>query len=504
MDLGSSLGRNARQTPEKIAIICEDRTYTYDQLNRIVNRLAHGLDALGIKKGDKVALMIKNSDYFPIAYFATIKLGGIIVPINCRLTSTEAAYIIDHSDTKLVICDEEYGELIEKARSSKVEQVIAIHQTVIEGHLSFGHVLAENETDPDVEVDRYDDVEILYTSGTTGKPKGVLFDHHRVLTAIFIGMPAFGHYNNDRPLHIAPFFHAAQLRYMTRSIFLSHTNIILKHFDPVETLQAISEHKITLFFGVPTMYNMLLQVPNRERFDLSSIQTCGYGAAPMAPELVKQSMEMFGTDRFFNQCGLTEGGPGGIYLTPEEHKIKMGASGKPRFLMEARVVDREGKDVVPGIVGELILRGESVMKEYYKDPVATAETLRDGWLYTGDLCTVDEDGYMTLVDRNKDIIISGGSNVYSIEVEQILYAYPKVLEAAVIGIPDEKWGETVAAIIVPKPGQTIEDDQLQAFVREHLADYKIPRIIHFMDALPRNASGKILKFELRKKFEVTV
>ncbi|MFA1710115.1 class I adenylate-forming enzyme family protein [Peribacillus frigoritolerans] len=504
MDLGSSLGRNARQTPEKIAVICENRQYTYDQLNRIVNRLAHGLQVLGIKKGDKVALMLKNSDYFPIAYFAVVKLGGIIVPINCRLTRSEAAYIIEHSDAKLIIFDEEFGELIEQARTTKVEQVIAVNQATIEGHLSFTDVLSENESDPDVVVNRDDEIEIIYTSGTTGKPKGVLFDHHRVLTGIFNSIPMFGHYNIDRLLHIAPFFHAAQLRSMTRGIFLGNTNVIMRSFDPIETLKAISEYKVSLFFGVPTMYNMLLQVPNKEKFDLSSIKICGYGAAPMAPEIVKQSMKMFGTDRFFNQCGLTEAGPGGIFLSPEEHKTKMGASGKPKFLMEARVVDQQGENIVPGIVGELVLRGESVMKGYYKNPEATAETIRDGWLYTGDLCTIDEDGYITLVDRGKDMIISGGSNVYSVEVEQVLYSFPAVLEAAVIGVPDDKWGETVAAIIVPRPGQKIEIDQLEAFCREHLAGYKIPRIVRFVDALPRNASGKILKFELRKNFKVTV
>lgn len=501
MDIGGGLGRSARLFPEKIATLCEGRTYTYDQLNRIVNRFSHGLQALGVEKGDKIALMMKNSDDFPIAYFAAVKLGGVIVPINCRLTSVETAYIIDHSDTKLILCDEEYANLLEKARSPKVEQIIAFHRATIEGHLTFGDVCTDDEEDPDVVIDRYDDIELLYTSGTTGKPKGVLFDHHRVLTVIFNTTFMFGAYHNDCSLHIAPFFHAAQLRTLTRGIFQSHTNVILRQFDPVETLKAIESYRITNFFGVPTMYNMLLQVTDREKYDLSSIQVCGYGAAPMAPELVRRSMELFGTEQFFNQCGLTEGGPGGIHLTPEDHKTKMGASGKPRFLMEARVLDQDGKNVLPGVVGELIMRGESIMKEYYKNPEATAETLRNGWLYTGDLCTIDEDGYITLVDRSKDMIITGGSNVYSVEVEQVLYAYPGVLEAAVIGVPDETWGETVAAIIVPKPGAQIDQGQLKTFCREQLAGYKIPRIVTFTDALPRNASGKIMKFELRDKYK---
>ncbi|MFS0553839.1 class I adenylate-forming enzyme family protein [Brevibacillus sp. 179-C9.3 HS] len=500
MNIGSSLSRNASIIPERVAIIFQDKTYTYEQLNRIVNRLAHGLLSLGVHKGDKVCLMMKNSDLFPIVLFAAAKIGAVTVPINVRLTKTEAAYIIDHSDAKVIFYDEEYGDLIEEARSTKVAHCIAVHRAHVKGHLSVQAVLTENEKDPEVVVEQDDDSHILYTSGTTGKPKGAVFDHHRAILYIFNSLGLNGEKLERRILHFMPFFHGAGFSTIYKDLFLGQTAIIQQKFDPVEVLEAIDQYKIHSFIAVPTMYNMILQVPNKEKYDLSSIESLRYGGAPMSPELIKQCMELFKTDQFNNRCGLTEGGPCGIYLNPEDHKDKLGTSGKPRFLAEAKVVDIYGKEIVHGEIGELILRGEMMMKGYYKNPEATAEAIRDGWLYTGDLCSIDEDGFITLVDRKKDMIISGGSNIYSVEVENILHAYEGVLDAAVIGVPDEKWGELVTAIIVAKPGYTIDTTRLIEFCREHLAGYKIPRKVFFMDVLPRNPSGKILKYELRNRY----
>ena len=504
MDYGSGLSRNARMLPAKVAIICEDRSYTYDELNRIVNQMAHGLIALGIKKGDRVALMMKNSDYFAISFLAAAKLGAVLVPINFRLAKPEVEYILDHSDTKTVVCDEEYDLLIEEAKSSKVQHVIAVHKPSVKDHIPFSQVLAPNEADPDIEVNQIDDFEILYTSGTTGRPKGALFDQHRILAVTFNMMGGMGLNPQDRFLHIAPLFHSAQLNlFLLSGIFLGATHIIHREFDPIAVLKAIDEHKITIFFGVPAMYNFMLQVPNAQEFDLTSVARCGYGASPMAPEIVKKSMKLFGTDQFFNMCGLTEGGPGGIFLMPQDHLAKLGAGGKGLLLTEARVVDETGIDTAPGVVGELVLKGESVMKEYYKNPEATAEAIRNGWLYTGDLAVKDEDEFITLVDRKKDMIISGGENIYSVEVEQVLYAHPQVFEAAVIGLPHMAWGEMVTAIIVPKPGEVIDLDELQSFCRQSLAGYKIPRQIKLVDELPRNASGKVLKYQLRSDYVVS-
>jgi acyl-CoA synthetase (AMP-forming)/AMP-acid ligase II len=249
------------------------------------------------------------------------------------------------------------------------------------------------------------------------------------------------------------------------------------------------------------MYNYLLQVPNGDQFDLSSIRGCAYGAAPMPSDILIKSMSLFNTKQFFSLCGLTEGGPTGIYLSPEDHEHHLGKTGKtPLLYTEIKIVNKQDKLVSPGEVGELILKGETIMKEYYKKPKETAEAIKNNWLYTGDLAVVDEDGYITLVDRSKDMLISGGENIYSVEIENALYEHNAILEAAVIGTPDAKWGEIVTAIVVLKPGNQLTEEEVHVFCRERLAGYKIPRIVEFIDQLPRNASGKVQKFKLREKF----
>jgi acyl-CoA synthetase (AMP-forming)/AMP-acid ligase II len=501
MDIGSYLAQNARKTPEKLAIECEGRSYTYKQFNEEVNKLAHGLLSLGIRKGERVALMMKNSDQFVFAFFAGAKIGAVIVPVNFRLTAFEVHYILEQSGTVLVICDEEFEDIISSAREgTNAAHVITTGTPKTVGHHSLDNVFSENVTDPQIEVSDDDDFEILYTSGTTGRPKGALFDHKRVFNVGLTMMISMGINQEEKILHIAPLFHSAQLNlFLISGVVLGATHIIHRDFHPVTTLQAIQQHKITHFFGVPAMYNFMLQVPNASDYDLSSIKRCGYGAAPMAPELVRKSMELFRTDQFYNLCGLTEAGPGGILLGPEGHKHHLGKGGKAAFLTEARVVDEEGQDIKPGAVGEFIIKGESIMKEYYKKPEETAKTIKDGWLYTGDLATIGEDGNITLVDRKKDMIISGGENVYSIEVEEVLYEHPSVLEAAIIGLPDEVWGEAVCAVIVPKQDSDVDEQELKSFCRQKLAGYKVPRKIFIEEALPRNASGKILKYQLRQK-----
>lgn len=506
MNIGHVMALNARRHPEKLAVTCEGRTYSYKQFNEEVNRLANGLIELGIEKGQNIALFMKNSDHFAIAFFAMMKVGAVAVPINFRLTVSETRYILDQSESVLIFCDEEFAALIEEARDAVTyaKYVVVVGTPSIPAHLSFREVMSEDEREPNVEILSSDDAEILYTSGTTGKPKGVLLDHQRIMnvnTVIMLGMRMN---EQDRLLHVAPLFHSAQLNlFLLTGFFMGASHVIHRDFHPVEALTAIQEHKITLFFGVPIMYNFFLQVPNAENFDISSVTRCGYGAAPMAPELIRKSIDLFQTDQFYNLCGLTEGGPGGIFLRPEEHTTKVGKGGKAMFLTEARVVNELMEDVEPGQIGEFILRGETVMKEYYRKPEETAKAFVDGWLLTGDLAEIDEDGYITLVDRKKDMIISGGENVYSVEVEQIMYEHPQVLEAATIGIPDETWGEKVIAIVVPKEGEVIDEEDFIQFCRKHLAGYKVPKQIEIVEQLPRNASGKILKYQLRKEFSPT-
>ncbi|MGM7680747.1 class I adenylate-forming enzyme family protein [Cytobacillus sp. Hm23] len=503
MNIGSCLAINARRHPEKWAVTFEDKEYTYNQLNQVVNQLAHGLLNLGVKKGDKVALLLKNSDYFVISIFAVAKIGAVVVPLNFRLMARELNYILEQSDSVVVLYDQEFDDIIYEAKQDvhSIRQVIAVASPNRAEHLSIKEVLSENIGEPEVEVKEEDDLHILYTSGTTGYPKGALFDHKRVLNLVIASIGTTGLASFEKLLHVAPLFHSAQLGlYLIPGISVGASHVIHKEFNPVEVLKAIEKYDITQYFGVPTMYNFLLQVPNAKEYNLSSIKKCSYGAAPMAPELVTKSMELFQTDQFYNLCGLSEGGPAGIFLTPEDHKKNLGASGKdPTLLTEARVVNEQGQDVVPGEVGEFILRGETIMKEYYRKEKETQEALREGWLFTGDLAVKDEHGFIKLVDRKKDMIISGGENVYSIEVENCLYQHPDVMEAAVIGIPDTTWGEIVTAVVVLHK-QKGDEEELISFLRQHLAGYKVPRKILFVDQLPRNASGKIMKYKLREQF----
>lgn len=499
MNIGVSLTLNAGRHPDKLALICEDRSLSYRELNSEVNRIANGLMKRGIKKGDRVALFMKNSDHYVIAFYALTKLGVAVVPINFRLTGIEAGYIIEQSQCSAVLCDAEFEKVIDEA--TKAEQQVIVHPvSIIEGNLSWDELKSDTDSEPKVFVFSTDNAEILYTSGTTGKPKGALFDHQRVLNVNTAFIMTLGLTKEDRLLHLAPLFHSAQLNlFLLTGIMLGCTSVIHRDFHPVTTLEAIQQHKTTIFFGVPAMFNALLQVPTAGNYDLSSIRACTYGAAPMAPALVEKSMALFATDQFHNLCGLTEAGPGGIILSPEEHKTKLGAGGKAMFLTNVRVVNETMEDVEPGETGEFIIKGETVMKEYYRNPEETQKTFSDGWLLTGDLATIDEEGYITIVDRKKDMIISGGENVYSVEVEQVLNSHPQVLEAATIGLPDEKWGEIVAAVIVPKTGVKIDEEDVQRFCRERLAGYKVPRKFIYTDVLPRNASGKILKYQLREE-----
>ncbi|MHA6260474.1 class I adenylate-forming enzyme family protein [Sporosarcina sp. CAU 1771] len=498
MNIGLSLTLNAARHPEKMAITCENRIYSYKELNREVNRMSNGLTKIGLKKGDRVGIFMKNSDYYVVAFYSLMKLGLIAVPINFRLTASETSYIIEQSGCSAVMCDSEFEEAVAEASNGNAK-VIVQQAAKLPGSMSWNDVLSEDDTNPNVFIAATDDAEILYTSGTTGRPKGALFDHQRVLNVNTGMIMLLGLTSQDRFLHLAPLFHSAQLNlFLISGIMLGSSSVIHRDFHPVTTLESIQNYKTTVFFAVPAMYNALLQVPTAKEYDVSSIRACTYGAAPMAPSLVENSIDLFGTDQFFNLCGLTEGGPGGVYLSPEAHKTKLGAGGKAMFYTIARVVNEEMEDVKPGETGEFVLKGETIMKEYYRNSEETEKTFSDGWLLTGDLATIDEDGFITIVDRKKDMIITGGENVYSVEVEQVLNSHPQVLEAATIGVPDEKWGELVAAVIVPKAEEIIDEEEIQRFCREKLAGYKIPRKFFYSEVLPRNASGKILKYALRE------
>ncbi len=506
MNLGGLVARNARMLPEKEALVYAEKRYSWKQVNEIVNTVANELMAKGIGKGNKVAMWMYNSDMFLFAFYGIVKAGAIAVPVNFRLTPREAEYIFGNCDATALIADDIFGEAIAemRARLHNVRTCYTAGEGRFDGMVPLSHVFEEGtRTEPAIVVDEFDESEIIYTSGTTGKPKGALFVHHNQMVVTATMLSLIGLQTRDRILHAAPMFHSAELNlYMNPTTYVGGTHVVIREFHPLHVLELMQKERITQFFGAPIMYSLMMGVPNFDTFDLSSVRYFGYGAAPMAAESVRQMITRFKTDRFFCLCGLTEGGPGGIALYPEDQIRKAGAGGKYIVNMESRLVDVNGNTITkPGVVGELVLKGETCMRGYYNNPKATAETIRNGWIHTGDLGKMDEEGYITLVDRIKDMIITGGENVYSKEVEDAIYEHPAVAEAVIIGVPHPQWGETVACIAVLHKDKTLELGELRDFLKTRLAEYKIPRKLEIASSLPRNVSGKVLKYQLRERFQ---
>jgi fatty-acyl-CoA synthase len=499
--LAGILATNAGRCPDRVAVVYADRRYSYRDVDAAVNRAAHALAAAGLGKGDRMALMSGNSDGFYIALYAAWRLGAIVIPVNPAAPAAELQYLLDDSQAALLVFGPGAVDAVSRCATAPqphwVSPPIALGS--VEGHPELAVLAGEHpDTAPPVELAETDDAAILYTSGTTGRPKGALFDHHRVVWVGINSALSFGMRDADRVLHVAPMYHAADLAMMiVGGTQVGATHVILPAFTPDAVLDALEQYRITVFFGVPTMYQLLLRHPGLATRDLAAWRLGVFGAAPMPASAVQAALEALPNVELIQACGQTEGGPGGIYATAEEVRARPEASGRRAvFNTEARVVDRDGKDVGAGGTGELIIRGETVMKGYWRKPEATAVTIRDGWLHTGDIATIDADGYITLVDRMKDMIISGGRNIYSVEVENALAAHPAVAEIAIVSRQHPDYGETVVAVVAPRPGQTVTLDALREFGAERLSAYKLPRELVVRD-IPRNPSGKILKHVLR-------
>ncbi len=506
MNLGGLVARNARMVPEKEGLVYDNTRYTWKDVNEKANSIANTLIGMGVKKGDKVAMWMFNTDLFILSFYGIVKSGGIAVPVNFRLAPPEAEFIFDHCDALVLIFDDAFESAVRemKPRLKKIKNFISAGAGSFDGLDSISGVMTKGSADdPTVDIDEFDESEIIYTSGTTGRPKGAVLTHHNqmVLTASMSSL--IGINQKDRILHAAPLFHSAELNlYLNPGTYLGCTHVVIRDFVPASVLSLIQNERITQFFGAPVMYSFLMMAPDFDSFDLSSVRFYGYGAAPMAAESVRQMIKKFKTTNFFCLCGFTEAGPGGIALMPEDQVRKAGAAGKYVVNMESRLVDDRGIAITkPGVVGELVVKGETTMKGYYKNPEATRDTIKDGWVYSGDLGVMDEEGYITLVDRKKDMIIAGGENVYSKEVEDAIFENPKVQEASIIGIPHPDWGETVMAVVAIKQGQELTIGELREFLKPRIADYKIPRFMELVPALPRNVAGKVLKYRLREQFK---
>jgi acyl-CoA synthetase (AMP-forming)/AMP-acid ligase II len=509
MLLGELLRRNSKLYPDRKAFIFEGRRYTWSQADERVNRLANALIGLGVKRGDHVAVLSKNCNEYFETYFGCARSGSICTAINYRLTPRELRYVIGNSEAKVVIVSDEFLDTLEEVRPDleKAEHYVVIGQAP-KGMLGYDDLLAgASPIQPNLEQHEDDVVLQMYTSGTTGLPKGAMLTHRNLITNAIGCSFGMQMQPNDCILMVAPLYHMAAGMCSLAVILQGGPILIHRDFNPIAILDDMEGGEVTVALLIPVMINFLLQMPDIEKRDFKNIRGIIYGASPMPVEVLRRAIEIFKCD-FVQGYGQTESSAVLCILRPEDHVLegtpeqlkRLGSAGTEVFGSEVRVVNEDGNDVKPGEIGEVIGRGHNVMKGYWNMPEATAETLRDGWLHTGDLATVDEGGYVYILDRVKDMIISGGENVYSREVEEVLFMHPAIADAAVIGVPDPQWGETVKAIIVLRDGQTATEEDIVNFCRKYLAGFKRPRSVDFVESLPRNLSGKVLKKILREPY----
>lgn len=505
--------RNALLYPDREAFIYGSKRVTFSAFNAKVNRLVHALHAMGLKKGDGVGLLSWNCIECTEINGAAMKGGFIAVPFSPRLQSEELQYIIDDSEVKVFFVGKELIPLVNslKDRLPNIRQFISLEESTPE--MVFYDDLLERhpDTEPETDVDENDPFIIFYTSGTTGIPRGAIYTHYKKIEEARTKIITAGLRHQDKHVMILPLFHIGGWSHFWAFFLTGACNVIManRSFDPSATLLTIQNEKATDLHIVPTHLVAILSLPDLDRYDLSSLKQIWYAASPMPLELLKRGMARFGP--IFGQgYGQSESGPDITILPEEDHRVIFGTEteqkilsscGQPCLWVHARIVDDDGNDVEPFEVGEIIVESKSVMSGYWKKPALTSETIKGGWLHTGDMGYYDERGYLYIVDRKKDLIISGGENVYPREVEEILYRHPAVLEAAVIGLPDEKWIERVHALIVLKKDASISPEEIIQFCKERIAKYKAPRSVEFVDSLPKNPQGKVLKKELRERYK---
>lgn len=498
--LGELLARWTRKNPDKEILVSGGNRYTFRSFNERVNQLANTLSSLGVQKTDKIALLFLNTHELLECYFAAAKLGAVSVPLNFRLAGPELQYQIHNSDSKVCIFSTGFAKVIEaiKPELPKVTRFISAGDKSIAWAEDFEALIFREKTDePDIFVSDDDPAFIMYTSGTTGKPKGAVMSHKNIMMDTLNLVVELGLKETDKYLCVPPLFHTAALAMAVTCLFVGAEIFLAHEFVPVKVLETIDRENISAIFLVPAMWIFLLQVPDIELYNREHLRIGVTGAAVMPVDVKKRVMEKFPNSGIFDVFGQTEMSPCTTTLKPEDAFDKPGSVGKPIINVDVRVVDDSGNDVPCGAIGEIVYKGPTTMLAYYKNPKATQEAFNGGWFHSGDLVKQDADGFIYVVDRAKDMIISGGENIYSAEVEEVLFAHEKVLEASVVGVPDKEWGESVKAVVVPVEGVPLTREELLEHCRKNLAGYKKPKHIEFVQALPRNAAGKVLKFKLR-------
>ncbi|WP_431026923.1 long-chain-fatty-acid--CoA ligase [Lysinibacillus sp. LZ02] len=490
LNLNELLVNSAATFPERKAIIYGDERITYRKLEEQVAHFAAILSSKGIQKGDRVALVLGNCPEFVISYYGILRLGAVVVPLNPIYTESELLYILENSQSKMVVAD----SALEKTLANIQKTLHSLECSIYTHEWAYLQSINIAPQTP-LPVNEHDLAVILYTSGTTGKPKGAMLSHKNMLSNAASTREVVNMSEEDIIVAVLPIFHVFCMTIcMNTPIAAGATMLIIPKFVPNEVVQAIAKEKATIFTGVPTMYNFLLQLPDEYVQLFSSIRVCFSGGASLPLEVLEKFEAKYNV-AIAEGFGLSECAPV-TSLNPINGKRKPGSAGIDYPGVTNKVVDVEGNEVPRGEIGELIVKGPNVMLGYLGMPEETAATIKDGWLYTGDLAKMDEEGYIFIVDRKKDMVLTGGYNVYPREVEEVLYEHPDILEAAVIGVPHPEFGESVKAFIVSKSPLLNEEDVIQ-FCRHKLAKYKVPREIEFLDELPKNTTGKILRRSLR-------
>ena len=504
--------RNALLYPDREAFVCGTERITFSEFNVRVNSLIHALWSMGVKKGDVIGVLSWNCLDYVDVYGAAMKGGFIVSPFNPRLQASELDYLLNYSEANTLFVGPELVEIVEslRPRLSRVKHFISFEGSA-PNMIAYRDLLAtHSREEPDIQVEEDDPLAIIYTSGTTGVPRGALYTQRRFLDDTRTLVIIMGLQPRDKHIQIMPLFHIGGGTHFRAFFYIGGTTVIMpqRSFDPAATLQVIQDEKATDIDIVATHLVAMLALPDLDKYDLSSLKRMWYAASPMPVEVLKRGMKTWGPI-FAQAYGETESGPAITDLPrqdhcvldkpPEEQKI-LASAGRPSIGVHVRVVDDKENDVKPGEVGEIIVQSKHIMVEFWHKPDETRETLINGWLHTGDMGTYDEKGYVYIVDRKRDMIISGGENIYPREVEETIYQHPSVLEAAVIGIPDPYWVEKVHAVVTLKEGASLTEQELIDFCKQTLARYKAPKSVEFVDALPKNPAGKILKRELREKY----
>jgi fatty-acyl-CoA synthase len=513
------LRKAVRLYPGKRAVVCGSRSWTYSEFGERVNRFSQALLALGVSRGDRVAILHRNCHRFLECYFGVMQIGAALVPLNYRLSVSDWRSTIEDSGSSLVLVEEVFREQLESVADSLSESVRVVwcpgeSPLGAAGSSQSGYELLLSAASPEApsaaSIDPEDIAQIYYTSGTTGQGKGVVLTHRNVFMHALGTIAEFKLNDGDVWLHAAPMFHLAD-GWATWSItWVGGVHVLVPEFRERAVLEAIQTEGVTVTNLIPTMLNALVNYSQVQEYDYSSLRLLLTGGSAIARSLVERAMETFGCD-FAQTYGMTETSP---YLTvstlkdhlralsPEKQMRFRATTGREFITIELRVVDEQGRDVRQDgkQVGEIVVRGDSVMKEYWNLPELTERVFEDGWLHTGDMAVMDQEGYVTIVDRKRDMIITGGENVYSVEVENVLHSHPAVLEAAVIGVPDERWGEAVKALVVLREGREASEEQVIRFCKDRMAHFKAPKSVEFLPSLPRTGSAKIAKGVLREEY----